>query len=132
MSRRLPLYFACALLACAFCFPALAEPPGGNLTFSTLVAGAVEPGRAALARAPAAAAFARELVGVLRLRGRRDFGPAGVDPAGSHRHADVSVALPLGERVSLRNGVRVHYRDEPARGLSELDLLPTAGVEIRF
>lgn len=132
MSRRLPLYFACALLAFACCLPALAEPPGGSLTLSTLVAGAVEPGRVALTRAPAAAAFARELMGVLRLRGRRDFVPAGVDPAGRHGHADVSVALPLGERVSLRNGLRVHYRDEPSRDFTEIDYLPTAGFEIRF
>jgi hypothetical protein len=132
VSRRLPLYFACALIAFAFCLPALAEPSGGSLTLSTLVAGAVEPGRAALARAPAAAAFARGLVNALRLRAQRDFVPASVDPAGRLGHADVSVALPLGECVSLRNGVRVHYRDEPSRDFTEIDYLPTTGVEIRF
>jgi hypothetical protein len=132
MSRRLPLFFACALLAFAFCLPALADPPGGSVSLATLMAGAVEPGRAALVRAPAVAAFTRGLLHTLTIGGRRDFGPAGVDPAGSHGHADVSVALPLGERVSLRNGVRVHYRDEPARGFTQIDLLPTAGVEIRF
>jgi hypothetical protein len=126
------LLCACALLALAFCLPALADPPGGSVSLATLMAGAVEPGRAALVRAPAVAAFTRELLGALAVDLRHEPVPVSVDPSGYHGHADVSIALPFSEHFSLRNGLRVRYRDEPGRDLTALDWLPTTGIEIRF
>jgi len=132
VSRCISLLCACALLALAFCLPALADQPGGSVSLATLMAGAVEPGRAALVRAPAVAAFTRELLNGLAVDLRHDPVPVSVDPSGYHGHADVSIALPFSENFSLRNGLRVRYRDEPGRDLTALDWLPTTGIEIRF
>jgi hypothetical protein len=56
--------------------------------------------------------------------------PRVVDPAGSRGHAEVVVSLPIAGPLSVGGGMRMRYQQ--VRDVNEVELLPTAGFEIRF
>jgi hypothetical protein len=56
--------------------------------------------------------------------------PRAVDPTGSRGHAEVVVSLPIAGPLSVEGGMRMRYQQ--VRDVNEVELLPTAGFEIRF
>ena len=56
--------------------------------------------------------------------------PRAVDPTGSRGHAEVVVSLPIAGPLSVGGGMRMRYQQ--VRDVNEVELLPTAGFEIRF
>ena len=60
-----------------------------------------------------------------------EIGPKGPDRR-EVGDAEVGVAVPVNESVSVKGGVRVEYDRDPNTRRTEVDSMPTVGVEVQF